>query len=100
MNTHHYILLSMLLFTVGSTGFLIRRNVLIVLMSIELMLNASSVAFVAFNCAYPHNQTGQVFSFFVIAIAAAEASVGLALLLSFYRLNRSTDTNEANLLKN
>lgn len=95
----HYLVLSALLFGIGSIGFLTRRNVLIQLMSIELMLNSVNLTLVAFNRFQPNNHAGQIFAFFVIAVAAAEAAVGLALVISLYRLKHSVNTDEANLLK-
>jgi NADH-quinone oxidoreductase subunit K len=80
-------------------GFLVRRNVLIQLMSIELMLNSVNLTLVAFNRYAPSNHAGQLFAFFVIAVAAAEAAVGLAIVISLYRLRKSVNTDEANLLK-
>src|SRR5690349_18244010 len=73
----HYVLLSAVIFTIGGIGFLVRRNVLVQLMSIELMLNAVNLALVAFNRRHTADMNGQVFSFFIIAVAAAEAAVGL-----------------------
>jgi NADH-quinone oxidoreductase subunit K len=95
----HYLVLSALLFGIGAIGFLTRRNMLIQLMSIEVMLNAVNLTFVAFNRWNPHNQTGQLFAFFVIAVAAAEAAVGLAIVISLYRLKKSVHSDEANALK-
>src|SRR6185436_8055960 len=93
----HYLALSSVIFTIGAAGFLYRRNALVALMSIELMLNAVNLTLVAANRWQPLAQgadgtaaaaapSGHVFSFFVIAVAAAEAAVGLAIVLSFYRL--------------
>jgi NADH-quinone oxidoreductase subunit K len=96
----YYVLLSAVLFTIGGAGFLIRRNVLVQLMSIELMLNAVNLALVAFNRARPNVHTGQMFAFFVIAAEAAEVAVGLAIVLSLYRLRRTVRSDEADLLKN
>ncbi len=96
----HYLALSAFLFGIGAIGFLIRRNVLIQLMSIELMLNSVNLTFIAFNRFLPETQAGQIFSFFVIAVAAAEAAVGLAIVISLYRLKQTVHTDEANLLKN
>jgi NADH:ubiquinone oxidoreductase subunit K len=96
----HYVLLSGLLFVTGAFGFLVRRNVLITLMSIEIMLNAVNVALVAFNRARPDNHNGQIFAFFMVAAAAAEAAIGLAIVLSLYRLRRTVRSDEATLLKN
>jgi NADH-quinone oxidoreductase subunit K len=95
----HYLVLSAVLFGLGSIGFLTRRNVLIQLMSIELMLNSVNLTLVAFNRFSPGNHAGQLFAFFVIAVAAAEAAVGLAIVISFYRLRKSVNADEANLLK-
>jgi NADH-quinone oxidoreductase subunit K len=95
----HYLVLSALLFGIGAMGFLARRNVLIQLMSIELMLNSVNLTLIAFNRFNPSNHAGQLFAFFVIAVAAAEAAVGLALVISLYRLKKSVNTDEANLLK-
>ncbi len=95
-----FLVLAAILFTIGTVGFLVRRNVLVALMSIELMLNAINLTFVAFNRAYPNEHTGQTTSFFVIAIAAAEAAVGLAIVLSFFRLRKTVRSDSADLLKN
>ena len=95
----HYLALAGVLFLIGSIGFLSRRNVLISLMSIELMLNAANVTLVAFNRWHPNDHAGQVFAFFVIAVAAAEASVGLAILISVFRLKKSVESDRADLLK-
>jgi NADH-quinone oxidoreductase subunit K len=89
-----------ILFGVGAVGFLVRRNILVALMSIELMLNAVNVTFVAFNRANPQQHTGHVFAFFTIAIAAAEAAVGLAIVLAFYRLRKTVRSDAGDLLKN
>jgi NADH-quinone oxidoreductase subunit K len=96
----YYIVLSATLFTIGGIGFLTRRNVLVTLMSIEIMLNAVNVAFVAFNRAHTENHTGQVFSFFLIAAEAAEVAVGLAIVISLFRVRRTVRSDEADLLKN
>lgn len=95
----HYVLLSGTIFTLGAIGFLVRRNVLVQLMSIELMLNSVNLALVAFNRVHPGNMTGQVFAFFIIAVAAAEAAVGLAIVLAFYRLKASVMSDEGDELK-
>src|SRR3954453_1980626 len=94
-----YLALSAVVFGLGAIGFLVRRNVLVQLMCIELMLNSVNLMFVAFNRYLPDNHTGQLFAFFVIAVAAAEAAVGLAIVISLYRLKKSVNTDEANLLK-
>lgn len=95
----HYVLLSAVLFTIGSIGFLVRRNVLTQLMCIELMLNAVNLTLVAFNRRHIGDMNGQVFSFFIIAVAAAEAAVGLAIVLSFYRLKQTVFSDEADQLR-
>jgi NADH-quinone oxidoreductase subunit K len=87
------------IFTLGAIGFLVRRNVLVQLMSIELMLNAVNLALVAFNRVYPATMGGQVFAFFIIAVAAAEAAVGLAIVLAFYRLKATVMSDEGDQLK-
>ena len=96
----HYVLLSAVLFAIGGVGFLVRRNVLVALMSIEVMLNAVNLALVAFNRARDGSHTGQVFAFFLIAAEAAEVAVGLAIVLALYRLKRTVRSDEADLLKN
>lgn len=96
----HYVLLSAVLFTIGGIGFLVRRNVIATLMSIEIMLNAVNVAFVAFNRSHSEAHAGQVFSFFLIAAEAAEVAVGLAIVLSLYRVRRTVRSDDADLLKN
>ena len=95
----HYVLLSAVLFSIGAIGFLVRRNVLTQLMCIELMLNAVNLTLVAFNRRHIGDMNGQVFSFFVIAVAAAEAAVGLAIVLSFYRLKQTVFSDEADELR-
>ncbi|NIP90615.1 MAG: NADH-quinone oxidoreductase subunit NuoK [Gammaproteobacteria bacterium] len=99
MGVGTYLALASVLFGIGAVGFLTRRNMLIQLMSIELMLNSVNVVLLAFNRAYPANHDGQVFAFFVIAVAAAEAAVGLAILIAYYRIKKTIDTDDASLLK-
>lgn len=96
----YYIALSATLFTIGGIGFLVRRNVIVTLMSIEIMLNAVNVAFVAFNRTHTTEHTGQVFGFFLIAAEAAEVAVGLAIVLSLFRVRRTVRSDDADLLKN
>ena len=96
----YYVALSALLFTIGGVGFLVRRNVLVTLMSIEIMLNAVNLALVAFNRARPEGHTGQMFTFFIIAAEAAEVAVGLAIVLALFRVRRTVRSDEADLLKN
>ncbi len=95
-----YILLSAILFTIGAVGFLVRRNVLVALMSIEIMLNAVNLSLVAFNRGIPQNLNGQMFAFFIIAAEAAEVAVGLAIVLSLFRIKRTVRSDDADLLKN
>jgi NADH-quinone oxidoreductase subunit K len=95
----HYVLLASVIFTLGGIGFLVRRNVLVQLMCIELMLNAVNLVLVAFNRRHVADMNGQVFSFFIIAVAAAEAAVGLAIVLSFYRLKQTVFSDEADQLR-
>jgi NADH-quinone oxidoreductase subunit K len=95
----HYVLLASVIFTLGGIGFLVRRNVLVQLMCVELMLNAVNLVLVAFNRRHVGDMNGQVFSFFIIAVAAAEAAVGLAIVLSFYRLKQSVFSDEADQLR-
>ncbi len=97
--TAAFLVLGAILFGIGTIGFLARRNVLVALMSIELMLNAVNLTFVAFNRVHPDQQVGHTFAFFTIAIAAAEAAVGLAILLSFFRLRKTVRSDAADLLK-
>ena len=94
----YYIILSAILFTIGVTGVLIRRNALIIFMSIELMLNASNLAIVAFSSVIK-SFSGQIFVFFVIAVAAAEVAVGLALIVEIFKSKRSIDVDQMNSLK-
>ncbi len=95
----HYQLVASVIFVIGVVGFLARRNVLVQLMSIELMLNAVNLALVAFNRAHGEDMNGQVFAFFIIAVAAAEVAVGLAIILNFFRLRSTVDADAADSLK-
>ena len=95
---HHYLVVAALLFVIGLFGMLVRRNILMVLLSIELILNAGNLSFVAFS-SYLGNLTGQVMVFFTMIVAAAEVTVGLAIVVLFYRKKNSTDTDELNTLK-
>ena len=94
----YYIILSAVLFTIGVTGVLIRRNALIIFMSIELMLNAANLAIVAFSSVLK-SFSGQIFVFFVIAVAAAEVAVGLALIVEIFKSKRSIDVDQMSSLK-
>lgn len=95
---NHYILLSSIIFSIGVIGVLIRRNAIIILMSVELMLNAVNLLLAAFS-AYSGDPSGQVFVFFIMALAAAEVAVGLAIIVMIYRNTRSLDINNLNRLK-
>lgn len=89
----HYLVFSALLFSIGAYGVLARRNVLIVLMSLELMLNGVNVSFVAFGLRYGA-AAGQVFVLMVMAVAAAEVAVGLAIVISVFRTRLTVDTHQ------
>ena len=94
----YYLALSGILFTIGAMGVLIRRNAIVIFMSIELMLNSANLLFVAFARVYGI-LTGQVFVFFVMAVAAAEVAVGLALIVVIFQTKQSIDIDQMNLLK-
>jgi NADH-quinone oxidoreductase subunit K len=94
----YYVVLSAILFTIGAVGVLIRRNAIIIFMSIELMLNAANLAFVAFARAH-EALSGQIFVFFVMAVAAAEVAVGLALIVTIFQSKQSINVDEINTLK-
>ncbi|MEV2225663.1 NADH-quinone oxidoreductase subunit NuoK [Nocardia vinacea] len=98
MNPENYLFLSALLFTIGAAGVLLRRNAIVVFMCIELMLNAVNLAFVTFARLHS-NLDGQVFAFFTMVVAAAEVVVGLAIIMTIFRVRRSTSVDDANLLK-
>ena len=98
MSLTNYLVLSSILFAIGASTVLLRRNAIIVFMGIELMLNATNLALVTF--ARIHGDlTGQVMAFFVMVVAAAEVVVGLAIIMSIYRTRRSASVDDANLLK-
>jgi len=84
ISLNHYLVLSSILFVIGMAGVLLRRNVIVILMSIELMLNAVNISFIAFS-KYTQNVDGQIMVFFVMTIAAAEAAVGLALAVTIFK---------------
>ena len=94
----YYVILSAILFTIGVLGVLIRRNALIIFMSIELMLNAANLAIVAFGSVI-QNFSGQIFVFFVIAVAAAEVAVGLALIVEIFRTKKTIDVDQMSSMK-
>lgn len=94
----YYFALSAILFTLGALGVLIRKNAIIIFMSVELMLNAANLLFVAFARTY-EALDGQIYVFFVIAVAAAEVAVGLALIVAIYRSKHSIDIDELSSMK-
>jgi NADH-quinone oxidoreductase subunit K len=94
----HYIALSAILFVIGAAGFIFRRNIITVFMCIELMLNAVNLAFMAFS-RFRGNLDGQLFVFFVIVVAAAEAAVGLALIIALYRSRDTLAVDEIDSMK-
>jgi NADH-quinone oxidoreductase subunit K len=94
----HYMLLSAALFIIGVVGVMVRRNIIIIFMSIELILNAVNILLVAFS-SHLQNVVGQVFAIFVIAVAAAEAAVGLGIILAFYRNKETVNIDEMNLMR-
>jgi len=97
VGVYHYLALSAVLFSLGALGVLLRRNILIIFMSIELMLNAVNLSFIAF--ARLHGNTdGHLFSLFVIAVAAAEAAVGLAIVVLLFRQRQTVDVSKFNLI--
>jgi NADH-quinone oxidoreductase subunit K len=94
----HYLVVSVLLFCLGLLGVIVRRNLLVIYMSLELMLNAANLALVAFS-RYTDNLDGQVFVFFIITVAAAEVSVGLALIVALYRKRQTAHVEDLTTLK-
>ena len=94
-----YLVLSAVLFSIGIASFLIKRNIITIFMSIELMLNAVNLTFVAFAHMW-HQISGQIFVFFVMVVAAAEAAVGLAIIIAVFRTRRTLNVDQINLLKN
>ena len=98
MNPVNYLYLAALLFTIGASGVLIRRNAIVLFMCVELMLNASNLALVTFSRLHG-NLDGQIIAFFVMVVAAAEVVVGLAIIMSIFRARRSASVDDANLLK-
>lgn len=98
MALDNYLYLSALLFTIGAAGVLIRRNAIVVFMCIELMLNASNLAFVTFS-RMNGGVDGQLFAFFTMVVAACEVVVGLAIIVTIYRSRRSASVDDARLLK-
>jgi NADH-quinone oxidoreductase subunit K len=96
--TSYYVALAAILFTIGVIGVLIRRNALVVFMSVELMLNSANLAIVAFAAAR-QDTAGQILVFFTIVVAAAEVAVGLALLVQIFRTKRTTNIDDINFLR-
>jgi NADH-quinone oxidoreductase subunit K len=94
----HYLLLSAVLFMIGVFGVVTRRNIIIIFMSIELILNAVNINLIAFSLQWD-NSVGQVFALFVIAVAAAEAAVGLGIILALYRNKETINIDEMNVMK-
>jgi len=94
----HYLFLSAILFVIGVTGVLVKRNAIIVFMSIEIMLNAVNISLIAFD-RYLNLHDGQIFSFMVMCVAAAEVSVGLAIIISLFRNKPTTNLDEFNIMK-
>ncbi|MEP0814754.1 MAG: NADH-quinone oxidoreductase subunit NuoK [bacterium] len=113
VSIHHYLLVAAAIFAIGFFGVIVRRNAISVLMSLELMLNAVNINFVAFNNIWGLKQTraaftsiedvwspvGQIFAIFVIIIAAAEAAIGLAIIVAFYRIRQSVMVEDADLMR-
>ena len=95
---YHYLVLSAALFSIGLVGVMVRRNIIVILMSIELMLNAVNINLAAFSYQF-HNAIGQVFAIFIIAVAAAEAAVGLGIILAFYRNKETLNIDDMNTMR-
>jgi NADH-quinone oxidoreductase subunit K len=98
MAVHGFLLLSAVIFVIGVMTVLLRRGAITILMGIELMLNASNLAFIAF-ARHLGTPDGQIFVLFVVAVAAAEAAVGLAIIIALFRLRDTTDVDDVNLMK-
>ncbi len=94
----HYLVVSALLFALGLVGVIVRRNLLVIYMALELMLNAANLALVAFS-RFNNNLNGQVFVFFIITVAAAEVAVGLALIVALYRKHQTAHVEDLTMLK-
>ena len=95
----YYLVLAAVLFCIGVAAFLFKRNIITIFMSIELMLNAVNLTFVAFAHQW-HQINGQIFVFFVMVVAAAEAAVGLAIIIALFRVRQTLNVDQVNLLKN
>ncbi len=96
--TSYYLVLSAILFSIGVAAFLVKRNIITVFMSIELMLNAVNLTFVAFSRQW-HQVSGQIFVFFVMVVAAAEAAVGLAIIIAVFRARNTLNVDQIDLMK-
>jgi len=94
----YFLGLSAVMFTLGIVGVLIRRNAIVIFMSLEMMFNAANLVFVAY-AAYHHILTGQIFVFFIMAVAAAEVAIGLALIVAIFRAKHNIDVDQMNSLK-
>jgi len=98
MQLNFYLILALTLFSIGVVGVLIRRNAIIVFMCIELMLNSVNLVFVSFS-SFLGNLNGQIFVFFIMTVAAAEAAIGLAIIIALYRNKETINLDEINILK-
>jgi NADH-quinone oxidoreductase subunit K len=98
VSTYHYLFLGAALFTIGVIGVLTRRNILVILMSIELMMNAVNINLIAFSD-HLHQPTGQIFAIFVITVAAAEAAVGLGIVIAMFKNKETMNINEIDIMK-
>ena len=98
ITTTHYLVLSLILFGLGLTGVMVRRNFITVLMSIELILNAANINFIAFS-RHVGDVSGQVFAVFVITIAAAEAAIGLGIIIALVRLKQTVQLDQVNVMQ-
>ena len=94
----YYLVVSAILFSIGTIGVLTRRNAIVIFMCVEMMLNAVNLTFIAFS-RYLGNIDGQIFVFFIMTVAAAEAAVGLALMIAFYKNRESIDVEDMNVMK-
>jgi len=98
ITVYHYMSVAGILFAMGTYGVLTRRNAIVIFMCVELMLNSVNLTFISLS-SHLQNIDGQIFVFFIMAVAAAEAAVGLALMITFYRNRESIDVDDLNLLK-
>jgi NADH-quinone oxidoreductase subunit K len=95
---YHYVFLSFVIFSIGLVGVMVRRNIIVMMMSVELMLNGANLALVAYS-RYRGDEAGQIIAFFVMALAAAEAAVGLALVLAVFKHFKTLNVDKLNALK-